>query len=238
MDNGEFVVGIDIGGSHVGVCIMHCNGKILGEADAPVTNRDQNNVIELIFGLVDDLVRKYPSTKISAIGIGSPGQPKNGCIIAASNFPTWKNVPLAAIIGKRYSVPSFLFKDSDAAFAAEIWGHGSSLKDVQNAVILTLGTGIGCSILINGQFYGGTSGLVEGGHMIIDRSSSSLQCSCGQRGCVEAYASAGNTVKRYLQAAQIPLQSTGANIGAIDIFERAQVDRVAADVLDEVDRGM
>jgi glucokinase len=101
-----------------------------------------------------------------------------------------------------------------------------------DCLIQALGTGIGVSVLINGEFYQGTSGLVEGGHMIIDCSLDARLCGCGQRGCAEAYASASSTVRRYREASGDPSRS----LGAVDVFRKAveEGDAVALAVIDEV----
>ena len=133
------VIGVDIGGSHVSVCaVRHEDGFVLRETEAPVVHRELDAVMELVFSLIDSLMQSQPAgTRIICIGVGSPGQPKDGEVVGAANFPTWKNAPLVRILKGKYGVPAYLFKDSDAAFAAEIWTDLSPHKDARNAVMIS-----------------------------------------------------------------------------------------------------
>lgn len=188
----EVIIGVDIGGSHVGVCLLHRDPASrfppLGMVGQPLTNREVSYVIDSMYSLISRLMEKNADCVISAIGVGCPGQPQDGVVVAASNFPTWKDVPLVNLVKKRFpGVFVCLLKDSDAALAGEIWGENSpSYGPTKNAVMISkysiaesavygltcvvidkaLGTGIGVSLLINGSFHSGSSGLVEGGHMV------------------------------------------------------------------------
>ncbi len=139
----ELYVGVDIGGSHVGVC------AILGASSVPLEvveshlgeDKSAITVTEIISGLINRILGKYRDSqgrKLRAIGIGCPGQSKDGILVAASNFPSWHNVPLVEIFRTRYGVHTYLFKDSDAAFAGEIWGDFNHVYgDVKNAVMIS-----------------------------------------------------------------------------------------------------
>ena len=147
-----------------------------------------------------------PKTKriIRGVGVGMPGQSKNGVLVAASNFPLFKNVPIVDMLhGYTFlsEIPIILVNDGDAAVAAEKWAEKSkhAYENAQNVAMITLGTGIGVGLVLNGRLFQGSFGCVEGGHMIVDSSPTATLCGCGQRGCVEVYASAGNISRIYLE---------------------------------------
>jgi len=141
-------------------------------------------------------------------------------LVAASNFPLLRNYPIASKLSSLFEdylqrkISVQLLNDADAAIAAEVWGSGNKYKEYKNIAMVTLGTGIGLGLVLNGQLYQGSNGLVEGGHMIVTDRPASRRCQCGQIGCVEAYASASNTALR-LKELDILSQSTatgGKNI--------------------------
>jgi len=139
---------------------------------------------------------------IRGVGIGCPGQSRDGVLIAASNFPKLKNAPLVEMMqGYRLfaGIPCILVNDADAAVAAEVWAAESkaAYSHAQNIAMITLGTGIGVGLVLNHRLYQGSFGCVEAGHMIIDTGADALQCGCGQRGCVETFASAENLSRIY-----------------------------------------
>jgi len=111
--------------------------------------------------MIEVLIRSFDISDkemISSIGVGCPGQCKDGVLVAASNFPTLKNIPFSAMLSKRFGgVPVVLLNDADAAMAAELWRPGG-FTDVQNAAMVTLGTGIGISLVLNGEIFQGSHG--------------------------------------------------------------------------------
>jgi glucokinase len=149
---------------------------------------------------------------VAAVGVGFPGHVKEGGTVAAgaANLSEeWKaGVPLVKLLEEGFrklvedggqmrpleNIPStiVLVNDADAALAAEAWGGAAQgHKDV---VMLTLGTGIGVAVWLNGQARSGSRGLVEGGHMVVEKEG--RKCGCGQKGCLEMYASATAVVWR------------------------------------------
>lgn len=160
--------------------------------------------------------------------------------MAASNLPTFKQVPLAKMLSDALNgIPCVLLNDADAAIAAEVWGNDS--KDKYNAytnvAMITIGTGIGLALILNGQIFRGSNGLIEGGHMIITKSEHGRSCGCGQVGCVETVSSAKMTAKRYLEMKGVDpnFKENGHSFGAKDVFELAlNGDEIAIKVLEEV----
>ena len=133
-------------------------------------------------------------SQLGGISVAAAGviDAERGLITVSPNLPGWCDVPLRDIIGERYGVDAFLVNDASAAVLGEHrFGAG---RTVSHLVMLTLGTGIGGGIIINGELYGGACGSAgEIGHMMIDVDGP--ECACGNRGCLEALAS-GTAVAR------------------------------------------
>jgi glucokinase len=132
------------------------------------------------------------------------------------------------------NVPATLLNDADAAVSAEVWGNKERYGKYKNVAMITLGTGIGCGLILNGDLYQGSHGMIEAGHMMVTNSAQSRPCGCGQRGCVEAYSSAKNTVKR-LQELELTDGSNSIVLDGKDVFARYQMnDYNAVKVVEEV----
>ena len=181
------------------------------------TTLTPTNAVKIITGKVNELIQLQQheskiKIKVGGVGIGCPGQAKDGYIVAAGNLPNFVNVPLVSMIKSKMSslfvnndVPIIILNDADAAISAEVWGrYGRSFyADVKNIAMITIGTGVGVGLVINSSLYQGSNGLVEGGHMIVNTSDKQKKCGCGQSGCVEIWSSAKNTVLRMEEADQM-----------------------------------
>ena len=198
--------------------------------------------------------------KLCGVGIGCPGQSKNGVLVGTANFPLCWNVPLAALVSEQLEdIPVVLLNDADAAVAAEVWGNVSrdQYHGLKNIAVVTLGTGVGLGLVLNGVLYQGSNGLIEGGHMIIqtvdggsgtsssDNAFKCRPCGCGQAACVETYASARSVAVRYAEASQRAAGDGAAASASVPlvvadakaVFDRAaKGDLVAEGVIDEVGR--
>ena len=198
----EIVVGVDIGGSHIGI------GLIDLELRTPISSSSQVKVAHLssVEELIDLLTRHIRelawrnSVALMGVGVGAPGQCLNGVLTSAANIlPEQRNIQIAPLLSEALGhIPVVLINDADAYIAAEVLSsrfkeeHG----DIKSAAMVTLGTGIGFSLYLNRQFYEGAHGLLEGGHMIVCPAGGPL-CGCGQHGCVEMFSSAKNTALRF-----------------------------------------
>ncbi len=241
----EVFVGIDIGGSHVSVGVIDKHGTILIKSETEIDNFSIQP-LDLINSLTSIISKNHNSTwKIQSIGIGIPGQSKNGILIAASNLPNFKNVPISAMMSQRHNnVPVALLNDADAAICAEVWGKDSSVyyESKPNIAMITLGTGIGFALILNDSLHQGSNGLIEGGHMIVSDQADCRKCGCGQAGCVEIYSSAKNTALRLQELDEQDRSGSGNSkkspaspIGAKEVFERyALNDFNAVKVIEEV----
>jgi len=135
--------------------------------------------------------------QIEGVGLCAPGplDPKKGIVYNPPNLPGWKNVRLASAVQKKFGIKAKLDNDANAAGVAEmIWGAAKGYKDI---FYVTVSTGIGTGVIIDGKLYYGKNGMAgEGGHMTINYDDTTAKCGCGALGCVEALASGPHTVKR------------------------------------------
>lgn len=260
----DVLVGIDIGGSHVGIGVVEKIGlKLLDSISIPLDNSvEPDEMVERVskgaLSLLDAISGPY---SLISVGIGCPGQSKDGVLIAASNLPKFKNFPLAKKIGELLNCSyCLLLNDADAAIACEVWApiNKEKYRGVKNAALITLGTGVGLGLVVNERLYQGSRSLIEGGHMIVgqvpSKNLSSIRqhkldsiayshprlCGCGQVNCAEVFASASNTAlrmaERDLKSSSLEaLSSKSSEMGSKEVFRRAsQGDEDAKDVLQEV----
>ena len=178
---------------------------------------------------------------VSAVGLGSPGPAKysKGIIEAATNFPTFRNTPLRQMLSDRLGGKTIVFENDAnvACFGEFVAGAG---KDVEDMVFFTLGTGIGGGIINKGKLLAGAGDNAnELGHIIIHPDG--RKCNCGQKGCVEAYASATNTAKRAAEAVEAGEKSSlkkalveKGEITCKDVYEHLKAgDKLAKKITDE-----
>ncbi|RYG65609.1 ROK family protein, partial [archaeon] len=235
-------VGIDIGGSHFGAGIINENDDVLAISSTKWSNLELtpevavNKISKAVNLLLAEASNAVASSSaragftVVAIGIGCPGQAKDNVLVAASNLPLFKNVPLADMISREMGhIPTVLVNDADAAICAEVFGHAETYQSMRNIAMVTLGTGIGFGLVLNNQLFQGSHGLLEGGHMVVATGPNSRLCDCGQMGCVEAYSSASNTARRleeYDQADRRPSASSlsTSSLTGYDVFARYAVN--------------
>jgi glucokinase len=197
----DLVIGVDIGGTKVAAGLVDPSGEILCHTRNPmVSNGGAASglaaVIEAIETASDCAVSVAGAHNlIRGVGICSPGplDPKTGVVINPPNLPCWRNFPLAAEVAQIYRVRVKVDNDANAAGLAEtLWGSG---RGYRNVFYVTIGTGIGTAILIDGRIYHGRTGAAaEGGHMSIDYKGP--RCGCGKPGCIEVLASGPAIARR------------------------------------------
>ncbi len=186
-----YYIGIDLGGTNIAVGIVNGQGKIVAKTSTPTNaHRSEAEVISHIAQTVKSLVedQNISMDEIQSVGIGTPGSvdPVEGVVHSACNLP-FENTPLAQRLSNLLQTPVFVENDANCAALAEAKvGAGKGHRDV---AMITLGTGVGGGIVIDGKLYGGFNHFGgEFGHMIIEHGGE--PCPCGQKGCFEAYASA------------------------------------------------
>ena len=185
-----YVVGIDIGGTNTVFGIVDARGTVLASSSIKTGayTEVEDYVSEVCKNLLPLLEANGGVDKIKGIGIGAPnGNYYTGTIEFAPNLP-WRGViPLAALFEQRLGIPTALTNDANAAAIGEMtYGAARGMKDF---IMITLGTGVGSGIVINGQLVYGHDGFAgELGHVIIRRDG--RLCGCCRHGCLETYCSA------------------------------------------------
>ncbi len=183
-------IGIDIGGTNIKCVLADETGKVLSSGDTP-TSEKAKEIDKSIIALIEKLSSeaKIDKSRIKAIGIGAAGSidRKKGMVVTSPNILCWKNYPLAVNIEKLSGIKTFLENDATVACAGYWWeSHDTKIKTF---VMVTLGTGIGGGAVIDGRLFTGQNGSsMEIGHMSIE--ANGKECTCGNRGCFERYASA------------------------------------------------
>ncbi|MDE7477139.1 MAG: ROK family protein [Lachnospiraceae bacterium] len=194
--------GIDLGGTNMKAGIIDENQNILAQASVPTrAERPAEEVIADMADLVRQLIKalEIDTAELAGIGVGSPGLvDADAGVVRYSNNISWENVALVKELGKYFSCEIRISNDANCAALGEV--KAGAAKDVANAILLTLGTGVGGGIILNGKvFEGSNAGGAELGHtsMILGGE----PCTCGRRGCVEAYASATALIRDARRAA-------------------------------------
>lgn len=190
-------IGIDLGGSHIGVGLVDNNGNIKIKREMELYNLDdvdietylEQNICKLIYKVLDE--GKLTIDDIEFIGIAAPGIVRKGVIVKSKNLNISKYA-IVTVLKKEFQVDISLKNDGKAAALAE--REYGNLTLYNNSIFLNIGTGIGGAVFENGKLLESAKGCgYEFGHMIVNRNG--RKCSCGKNGCFEAYASIGNLKK-------------------------------------------
>ena len=235
-----YVVGMDIGGTNTVFGIVDQRGNVL--ATDSVKTQSYAKIEEYVEAVSSRLLPLIESVggveKIKGMGVGAPhGNFYNGTIEFAPNLP-WKGViPLAALFEEAIGVPTALTNDANAAAIGEMtYGAARGMKDF---IMITLGTGVGSGIVINGQLVYGHDGFAgELGHVVVRRENGRA-CGCGRKGCLETYCSAtgvARTAREFLVARPEPslLRDIPAEeIVSKDVYDAAvKGDKLALDIFE------
>ncbi len=188
-----YTIGIDLGGTNIKVGLCNDNLRIVDKESAhTIAQRNPEEIVKDMANLAKKVIERnnLALSDIAFIGIAAPGtvNSKTGYIEYANNIP-FKNFPIVEIF-KKYLPIEKLYIENDANAAALGEAVAGAAKGSKSSVMVTLGTGVGGGIIIDGKIFSGglnTAG-AELGHMVIDVNG--RQCSCGRRGCFEAYCSA------------------------------------------------
>ena len=236
-------IGIDLGGTNIKIGCLSADMKLLWKTSVPTdAEAGPAAVIDRIVETIKETAgqKNTPLETIKAIGVGSPGPAKyiEGIIIRCGNLPKFTNVPINKILKEKLGKPVVLENDANAAcFGEFVAGAG---KDIKNMIFFTLGTGIGGGIISDGKLLRGSGGnAAELGHTIVQ--TNGRLCTCGQRGCGEAYASASNTAKRATEAIEAGAKSSlkavlqkNGQITCKDVYDHlAKGDELAKKITDE-----
>jgi len=195
-------IGVDLGGTNLKAAVVDQEARILAKGTMPTApERGPDAVIADIVELTDDLIadRHLARARVAGVGVGTPGplSYRQGRIIKAANLPGWHDVDLRDRLAERLHLPVVVDNDANAAAFGEHWAGAG--RDGADLVLLTLGTGVGSGVVTEGRVLRGHfENAGELGHMIV--AVDGLPCPCGQRGCLEQYASAGAVARRVAAA--------------------------------------
>ncbi len=188
----KFIVGIDIGGTKIAAVLARTHGEIVQRVSefTDAERRDSNAVLIRLAEMAHAVIAAGNAEHGDIVGVGiSCGGPldnETGVIHSPPNLPEWKAVPVKAFMEKALELPVRVENDANATALAE-WRYGAG-KGTRNLIFLTVGTGIGGGLILDGQLYRGTNNLAgEVGHQTILMNGP--LCGCGKRGCLEALAS-------------------------------------------------
>ncbi len=235
-----YVLGIDIGGTNTVFGIVDARGAVI--ASGSIKTRKHNNVEDYIDELHQEaqkLIEANDATdKVHGIGIGAPNANYfTGNIDECVNLPWPAPIPLAQMVSERFGIPVAITNDANAAAIGEMtYGAARGIKDF---IMITLGTGVGSGIVINGQLVYGHDGFAgELGHMIVKRNNGRL-CGCGRTGCLEAYCSAtgvARTAREFLEVRNEPSLLRNIPVEDItskDVYDAAIAgDKIAKDIFE------
>jgi glucokinase len=235
-----YVIGIDMGGTNTAFGIVDMRGEVLRRgAIKTQKHADVNLYIDELYDALMPVINEVGGIgKIKGIGMGAPnGNYYTGNVESAANLP-WKGiVPFANMLKEKFGVPAALTNDANAAAIGEMT-YGAA-RGMKNFIMITLGTGVGSGIVINGQLVYGHDGFAgELGHTTIVRNNGRI-CGCGKTGCLETYTSAtgvARTARELLEMRKddsllrnIPLES----ITSKDVFDAAvKGDAIALEIFE------
>jgi glucokinase len=201
---GQLVLGLDVGGTKLAAGIVDRDGRVRSWLSTPSHVEEGPDAViarhlELGRAAVADAGASWAEIVAVGIGCGGPLDPFRGIVQAPLHLPGWHDVPLADIVDAAFHRPAFVDNDATAAALAEyLYGAGRA-RDARHLVYLTISTGIGGGLILDGRVYRGAAGNAgELGHLTIDRLGRA--CACGRRGCLEAYASGTNIAVRAREA--------------------------------------
>jgi len=230
-------IGIDLGGSHIALGVVNSEGKILKKYNNEIKEKERKNIKKFIETFI---IEKYNECKIEynieKIGIAIPGTVNNGEIIRAINLGL-ENYKIAEKLMESIDVPIILKNDGKCAAIAE--NKFGCIKNIQNALFLTLGTGIGGAVIYNGKLLEAQN--VPGyelGHMIIEKNG--RQCKCGNKGCFEQYASMRALKNEFREKMNISKETSGREVmrQIIENTENTKIKKIVDEFINNLSIGI
>lgn len=231
-------LGIDIGGTSAKFGLVTDEGN-LEAADSYAVSFDdyKTPILETVLKSTDFFLKKnslHPSS-LKAVAISATGQidSENGVVSGTcGNIANWENVKIKEAFEEKYNVKTCVVNDANCVALGEKWLGGA--KDSKNAIILTIGTGVGGGIIVDGKILLGERGYGgEIGHFGIDKNG--RKCTCGNTGCLEQYASTTaliRSVREYFEQNDASFLENN-EINGITVFEMAKQNKAMAGILDE-----
>ena len=244
MDKKPYVIGLDLGGTNSEFGIVDQNANIIASTRVKTAGHgnDPNQYVDDCVAALKPIIEEVGGIeKIHAMGIGAPnGNYYSGAIEFAPNLPWKGKIPLAQMFSERLGIPVRLTNDANAAAMGEMQ-YGAA-RGMQNFIMITLGTGVGSGIVVNGQMVLGCDGMAgELGHVIVEKDG--RQCGCGRKGCLEAYCSATGVARTAREIIEKTDKPTILREIPLDKIESKDVaiaagkgDEVAKEIFEETGR--
>jgi glucokinase len=216
-------IGLDLGGTDLKAALVDSEGRIEGFCKRPSGVQEGPEApFRAMEESARELLAEWPC-EVLGVGLGSPGviRPADGVLVdRTAHLPHWKDVALRDLVAKRLGLPAVVDNDANAAALAE--QRLGAARDARSCLLVTLGTGIGCGIVIDGRVYRGAwGGAGEIGHVPLALGKE--RCTCGVPSCVEPEASASGLARR--------AAALGLEVDAAGLFARAAAGDAAAEAL-------
>ena len=197
-------IGIDVGGTNLKAGLVDEAGNIVKVERVPLDFQGPERFAEILA----ELSKRVIQEKVRWVGVGLPGAVDGGDVLFTTNIPM-ENVPLERLFRKHLDLPLLLGNDADCAAVGEFFGGAG--KGTRDFAVVTLGTGVGAGIIVDGKLRGGLASS-EAGHMVIIQDGE--PCNCGRRGCWERYASATGLIQQTRRAMEAHPESLLHEIAA------------------------
>ena len=244
-----FYVGVDLGGTNIKVGVVDSNAKVFYRHSIPTEHdRGPDNGVERMARAVHDAIAALqlkPKRDVARVGLGSPGTMDipHGMLLEPVNLPTWRQFPLRDRLSEECGLPVAFENDANAAAYGEKWAGAG--RKAHSIVLLTLGTGVGCGIIIGDLILDGEhSHGGESGHILVNPADDAPRCGCGKTGCLEAYGSATGLIRHVVERIDRGADSVlaqrhraGEKIDGLAIAEAAEGgDALALSAIEETAR--
>ena len=211
-----YYVGIDVGGTNLKAGLVDERYQLVATKKMPLRFVSMEQMGETLVDMALSLLEEnhVARSQVASVGMGFPGPVDNrrGVVIKTVNIPI-RSMPVGEIFRRRWDIPMHLGNDADCAALGEYYHYGERLESL---ILVTLGTGIGTGIILNGRIQSGCNGFGgEGGHIVIVHGGE--LCTCGRRGCWERYASASALVRQTRAAMEAdPASAMWSMAGSLD----------------------
>ncbi|MHC1772055.1 MAG: ROK family protein [Flexilinea sp.] len=216
--NGDdnYIVGVDLNFKDIRVVIVDLKGNIIRSHITAVP--DSSQIIDLLLDSLEKSICDYLETRnIIAISISTQGNidSEKGIALFLTFSPTWRNIKLKEIVEEQFHIPTYIFHDLDCVLIAEKYFGNSIEENFRTVITLNMNYGVSLSLMINSQVYSGANNRSgELGHVVVVPNGA--LCSCGKRGCLEAYASKVGVTNRFMDAVN---KGTATMVNVADSFQ-------------------
>jgi len=196
----NYTIGVDLGGTNLRIAAVDAEGHLIEKLTLGTqVALGRDHVVSEMCGAIRQVAERHSGSALRGIGIGVPGiiDMHTGMVRQSPNLPDWVDYPARAVIEKQLGTRVFLENDANAAALGEKWLGAA--RDFDDMAMLTLGTGVGGGIVLGGRIWHGMTGMAgELGHMTVEPDG--VPCGCGNKGCLESYASATAVVRMAREA--------------------------------------